>query len=351
MKDLEGMYILIPAYMPSEEMINLVNNLLAIGLAKIIVIDDGSGKDYEQVFANLPLQISQLKHEVNKGKGRAIKTGLEYIANNCHDCLGVITCDADGQHTPADIKKVALEFLVHQNALVLGSRAFDKDVPARSAFGNTVTRTVYYLASHIKLQDTQTGLRAFSFEMLPWLIHLEGERYEYEINMLLEAARNKIPILEITIETVYINNNRASHFKTIRDSVIVYKNIIKFSLSSFICFGIDFATLFIIKWLASSLGDTTSLLVSVVGARVISSFINYHLNKNMVFKRDSKYSMLKYYLLVIAILVVNYSLMHGLYIIAGISLFGAKIITELILFTVSFIVQKKLIFNERKLVN
>jgi glycosyltransferase involved in cell wall biosynthesis len=348
MKTLDHIQILIPAYMPSQKLITLTRTLLTMDFAKIIVVDDGSGRDYRNIFRGLPSEVCLLHHPNNRGKGRAIKTGLSYIAELCPDCLGIVVCDADGQHTPADIRKVAMEYLAHPNALILGSRTFDKDVPARSAFGNSVTRSVYYLASHVKLGDTQTGLRAFSFEMLPWLIALPGERYDYEINMLLEAARKQIPIREIKIQTVYFNKNKDSHFKTIRDSVIVYKTIFKFSLSSLFCFGLDFILLFFFNWLTASSNDTASLLFAVIGARTISSFVNYTLNKNMVFQRQGKNAIIKYYLLAAGILAANYGLMHTLYLMIGIPLFWAKIITELILFTVSFTVQKKLIFIDRK---
>jgi len=337
--------VLIPAYKPSVDLLSLVRNLITLGFAHIVVVDDGSGPDYTGIFASLASDTTVLWHEQNRGKGRALKTGLGYIYKHLPGSGGVITCDADGQHKPSDIQKVAEAFLAHPDALVLGSRAFDKDVPLRSALGNTVTRSVYYLASGVRLRDTQTGLRAFPRSMIPGLLELEGERYEFEINMLLHAARDRMPIREVDIETVYLDGNHASHFRTIRDSAIVYKQIFKFSLSSFGCFLIDCAVLFLLKWILHGVDSGLALLVSVVGARAISSYVNYVLNRNVVFRKNGKNAVLKYYALVLCILGMNYALLYVLNILAGFPLFWAKIVTEFVLFLVSYNVQKRLIFT------
>lgn len=346
MQLLDNICVLIPAYKPSQTMTELVAELTAEGFNKIVVVDDGSGPEYEHIFSELPPAIIVLSHTQNMGKGRALKTGLKYIQNNISGCEGVVTCDADGQHRVRDIYNVALEFLNDKNSLVLGSRMFDENIPKRSAFGNSLTRGVFYISSGVKLRDTQTGLRAFSCEAIPWLAQIEGERYEYEMNVLLECARRKFPMREVAIEAVYINNNSASHFKVLRDSFLIYSKILKFSLSSFVCFGIDFIMLFLFRWITGGLKTELSLLVSVVAARFISSIVNYYFNKNLVFKGNSSYSLVKYYLLAGFILAANFGIIYLLTEIMGIPLFWAKIITELTLFFVSFMVQKKYIFKQ-----
>lgn len=348
MKKYENIVILIPAYIPSNELIVLTKNLLK-DFSKIVVVDDGSDKEYESVFNDISNDVILLKHIENKGKGAALKTGLKYIYENFKDIYGAITCDADGQHKPTDICKVAETLVQEKNksCLILGSRNFDKNVPIRSAFGNTITRGVYYLASKIRLRDTQTGLRAFSYDLIQTLLEIPGDRYEYEINMLLVIARRRIEIKEIEIETVYLNQNKSSHFRTIRDSAIIYGNIIKFSLSSFLCFIIDFIALFFFKNLTSGINVNISLLISIICARVISSLINFSLNKNVVFKEKSNLAILKYYILALCILGMNYCLISVFNIILNLSLFLSKILTEILLFIISYTIQKNLIFNKK----
>ena len=348
MSTLERYAILIPAYKPTNELIKVVEGLLNIGFSRIVVVDDGSGPQFSDVFDTVAEHAVLLKHSHNLGKGSALKTGLAYIHEQCGDCLGVITCDADGQHTPEDIFKITNR-LVQQNnapALILGSRRFKGNVPLRSAFGNTVTRGVYFLASGVCVGDTQTGLRAFPSSLIPQLLKMTGNRYEYEINMLLEIAKHKIPIIEVTIETVYIDGNKSSHFHAIRDSAIIYGSIIKFSLSSLLCFGIDFAALFLLRYLTGTMSAQTSLLISVIGARSISSLINYWLNRHVVFKKSSRLVIIRYYILVLCILGLNYILLSIFNQSLGIPLFWSKIMTEASLFAISYVVQNKLIFKE-----
>jgi len=347
MKEFEDIIILIPAYKPANELIKLVLALTAEHFSKFIVVDDGSGKEYSDVFGALPDTVVLLKHPENRGKGSALKTGLKYIYGNYRNSLGVITCDADAQHTPEDICKVAQVLAEKESlSLILGSRRFQGDVPFRSAFGNRVTKGVFHLASGIKLHDTQTGLRAFSFFLIPRLLSIPGERYEYEMNMLLEAAKRKIPITEVEIQTVYMDGNKSSHFHTIRDSAIIYGNIVRFSLSSLVCFGIDFALLFLFRFLTGGMPYSVSLLISVICARAVSSFVNYCLNRHVVFQKDSQLCMVKYYILVLCMIGFNYGMIYCFSSLLAIPLFWSKLITEILLFALSYLVQKKWIFTE-----
>jgi len=218
------MNILIPAYKPNIMMIDLVDTLLKEGYL-VTVIDDGSGEEFKDVFDSLNKEVKLLKHEENMGKGRAMKTGFTYILENNPNSKGVITVDADGQHLPEDIKKVKDKLIDKQNKIVIGSRLFKGNVPLRSRFGNGVTKFVFAVISGLRLEDTQTGLRGIPYSYLEEMISLDGERYEYEMNMLMHIAKNKIPLIEVPIETVYIEENASSHFNTIKDSAKIYKVI------------------------------------------------------------------------------------------------------------------------------
>lgn len=221
------MNILIPAYKPDERLIELVETLLKEKY-EVLVVNDGSGKEYDSIFEKLNQNIVLLNHDKNKGKGRAMKTGFEYILNNFPESEGVITVDADGQHLPKDIEKVSKKMAEKPDKMVIGSRQFKGDVPLRSRFGNSVTKFVFAVVSGLRLSDTQTGLRGIPYSRLKEMSELEGERYEYEMNMLMHIAKNKIPVSEVFIETVYIEENASSHFNTIRDSAKIYKVIFKY---------------------------------------------------------------------------------------------------------------------------
>ena len=141
-----------------------------------------------------------------KEKGCALKT--------------VVTVDADGQHRPKDVEMVCKMAQKHPGCLVLGRRKIQKETPFKSRLGNQITRMVYMFTTGIRIYDTQTGLRAFDHTLLAELLTIPGERYEYEMNVLLACSRNKIPMREIGIETIYINDNASSHFHPFQDSSV-----------------------------------------------------------------------------------------------------------------------------------
>lgn len=352
---------LIPAYEPDEKMTDTIRDLKDKGF-DIIVVDDGSGSAYEELFRKAEDEAVVLTHDVNRGKGAALKTGMEYIykymsyteavktpggqsVKTGRDAV-IVTVDADGQHLAEDAFRVARIAEANRNALVLGSRAFSGDVPARSMLGNSITRHVYSLATGVSVHDTQTGLRAFGREMIPHLLKIKGERYEYEINMLLELAKSGTPIIEEEIATVYEDDNRSSHFRTVSDSFKIYKEILKFSASSFVSFLIDYAMYGILIVLTAATGLSHGLIISNTGARLVSSLINYSINRKFVFKSDKNIpkSALQYFMLVAVILIGNTIVLSTLVNTMGIGSMPAKLITEVIFFFISWTVQKYLIF-------
>lgn len=220
--------VIIPALNPPEQLVDYVEQLLLKDFVHIIVVDDGSIPDSEFVFNELRNigRCTVLVHERNKGKGRALKTAFSYCLTNFPTIEGVITADADGQHILEDVCRVSDYFSKNSNDLVLGSRNFKKaNVPKRSYIGNTITSFGFYLLFRRKLQDTQTGLRAIPFSHLKKMILLKGERYEYEINMLIYAKKQKLNISEVEIQTIYHNNNEGSYYRTIQDSLIIFNRI------------------------------------------------------------------------------------------------------------------------------
>jgi glycosyltransferase involved in cell wall biosynthesis len=227
--------IVIPAYEPDYLLPELIDKLNEYFTGhQMIVINDGSkGKDelFEQVKNKE--NVTLLTHEVNRGKGAALKTAFAYI-KTLGESYVIVTADSDGQHKPEDIYRVYNFYKKYNQGLVLGSRKFDGDIPARSAFGNNCARFLLQMCNGIRLNDTQTGLRAFGSDLIPFLLSIKGDRYEYEMDMLALASKRSIPIHEIAIETIYINNNASSHFRPVRDFTRICSVILKHTLPLFI---------------------------------------------------------------------------------------------------------------------
>ncbi|HEX3020984.1 MAG TPA: bifunctional glycosyltransferase family 2/GtrA family protein [Lachnospiraceae bacterium] len=341
--------VVIPAYDPDECLINLIKEIRSRTQFNILIVNDGSSHDTSRIFETAKEYAMVLTHERNMGKGQAIKTALKSIQENYENSI-VVFADADGQHRIEDIIKVCQEVTRKGNGLLIGSRRFTGKVPARSQFGNTVTRHIFRLVSGVKVQDTQTGLRAYRTEMIPFFLSIEGCRYEYEMNVLLACARNKIPIFEIPIETVYLDGNQCSHFHAVKDSIRIYKEILKFSLSSFASFLIDFLAFSLFLVITGSIGVQGSLLISNIFARIISSSANFFINRNYVFKNGDSLvkTAIKYFSLVIAILALNTMLLTFLVENITSNQLVAKVMVEVLLFFVSWWVQKLVVFPKSK---
>ena len=271
------MMIVIPAYQPDEKLTDVVDTLIAKTKFPIVVVDDGSREDCQPLFSALAEreQVTVLHHEVNRGKGAAMKTAFQYIYDHCPEAEGVITVDADGQHLPDDVLRVAETFHAHRDALVTGSRRFTGKVPFKSRAGNAITRFVFAISTGVKVYDTQTGLRAFSRENIPRMLSLKGDRYEYEISQLLYCCREMIPVVEVPIETVYIEDNASSHFRALRDGWRIYKMILMFVSSSLLSFLLEYILFLLLTWLTRNWALTSSMFFSTAISRVLSSIFNY----------------------------------------------------------------------------
>ena len=127
--------VLIPAYEPDGSLIQVLKELEERGFVRVVV-DDGSSAKCQTVFDEVSGHAVLLRHEVNKGKGEALKTGMRYIAEHFPEDSIVVTADADGQHTVPDIERITLGVGETPDALVLGSRKMEGKVPLRSRFGN-----------------------------------------------------------------------------------------------------------------------------------------------------------------------------------------------------------------------
>ena len=339
--------IIIPAYQPLESLVPLTKEIFEY-FENILVVDDGGGEKYAHIFSELEkMGAIIVTHAVNQGKGRALKSAINYcLLNPDLAKAGVITVDADGQHRPEDIVKVADTMEACPDAVVLGCRAFDVDnVPWKSRMGNGISRKVYKWTCGINVSDTQTGLRGLPYSFLEIAAKCDGEKYEYETNMFLDIKSNKFEIKEVGIKTVYENNNESSHFNAVRDSIRIYSIILKYSFSSLFSALIDYIV-FIIAGVCGA-----PIMLATYRARACSCLVNFTLNKNMVFKGEgnSLKQLVKYLILVVISGTISgwsvTQLSHLLPMIAPVII---KIPVETILYIFNYTVQRVFIFNNEE---
>lgn len=343
--------ILIPAFNPDNKLIILVDNLIKAGFENISIVNDGSKKQCYPIFNELKIknQCHVLVHDVNRGKGKALKTGFNYSLNNCKKCVGIVTADADGQHSVADIIKVSQRLLEKPDKLILGSRDFSKlDIPLRSRFGNILTKRIFGFLTGIKVNDTQTGLRAIPYKFTESLIDVNGDGFEYETNMLLECKNQNIQIDEVYIETIYIEDNKSSHFNPLVDSVKIYGVFLKFISSSFLSFALDIFLFSILTKLFYRFTPEYFIILSTIIARIISSIFNYNANKNAVFKHryHDNLVIIRYYILCIFLMLISGLSVSATWFVFRQSQVLIKIVVDGILSVLSFKIQKEWVFKK-----
>jgi glycosyltransferase involved in cell wall biosynthesis len=344
--------IVIPAYEPDNKLIGLIDELKDAALFPIIVVNDGSDKErFGKIFDEAKERGALVvEHAVNMGKGRALKSAFNFCLNEYPDLVGVITADSDGQHTSSDIKKCKDALIAEPDTLVLGVRDFDESgIPARSVFGNKTTSRVMKLLTGMSISDTQTGLRGISAEFMKYLLTEKGERFEFETNMLLDTKELGIRIVEVPIKTIYLEENKSSHFNPIKDSIRIYAVFFKFMFSSLSSAVVDvlmfhiFCTVF--RNVPVAIGY---IMLSTILARIISATYNFTINYKVVFKSDEgkAKAALKYGTLAVFIMLASgglVSFLHGL--VPGAPEFLVKIPVDCLLFFVSFYVQREIVYK------
>lgn len=333
--------VLIPAYNPGRPLLGLVAELLQRDFRKVVVVDDGSHPSCRHIFDRLAAMnhCHVVQHAVNLGKGRALKTGFNYCRVHFPELAGIVTADADGQHLPEDVGKVAEEFLRHPRSLVIGARRFARGTPFRSVLGNVTTRYAFKLLVGGNLTDTQSGLRCIPMDIVPQLIPLAGERFEYEMNMLILAHKQRVAMREVEIATVYLDNNRSSHFNPLIDSMKIYFLLLRFSFSSLVAASIDFlvfSALYMIE---------RNILTSLIAARLVSGAVNFLINRNLVFHDRERpiFPLVKYLLLFVALAGLSYLSIRTMADF-GMNVIAAKVVVETVLFFGSFTIQRDFVF-------
>jgi glycosyltransferase involved in cell wall biosynthesis len=338
--------VLIPAYRPTAQLISVIETLTATTIPAIVVVDDGSGPDYQHIFSTLCLnpKVTLLRHAINLGKGAALKTGMNHILCEWPATAGIVTADADGQHDPTDILKVATTLAENPGPLVLGTRELRGNVPWRSRLGNAATRASFALLAGRSIADTQTGLRGIPSSMVPHLLRLSSTGYEFELDMLLLAKHHGYLIHQVTIRTIYVAGNTSSHFNPIVDSMRVYFVLLRFTLSSLLTAFLDNVIFFF------TFRSTASLVHSQVLARFAALVFNYIVCYKAVFmSRKAHWQVFPRYLSVVfAMGLLSYGLIRLLSESFGLPIFHAKLTAESLLFIANFAIQRDFVFTKSK---
>ena len=345
---MNDIFVVVPTLNPNIELLDDFLKKLKKDFKNILVYDDGCRDEYDDYFKKLEKdKIIVLHHYINLGKGRAMKDAFNYLLNEYPNLKGVVTADSDGQHSVEDVKKCAKAVIDNPSALVLGCRDFDKEnVPARSRFGNKMTRRVLKLFVGVGVSDTQTGLRGLSKEVMMKFMTTAGDRFEYETNQLIDTISKKIPIVEVPIETIYINGNTESHFNPVKDSIAIYKVFIKYIFASLSSFAIDILLFALFNKL---IPGGFHIIIATIIARIISSTYNYMVNANMVFKNKNKSSFIKYVaLVIIQMLVSGIGVTYFAKVFKKISEVLIKLVVDIVIFIANFVIQREFIFIGEK---
>lgn len=281
--DFEFAYI-IPSFNPDQNLIELVRKLSNKSFYPIFVIDDGSRQEHQSIFCDLSKfkNVILLRHAVNLGKGAALKTAFNYILTKKPEIKGVVTLDSDGQHTIEDCKNIIELLKKHPNNFLLGYRSFNTNIPLKSYIGNNISRFIYTLVLGKNFKDTQTGLRGFGIDVMKKCLTINSNRFEFETEQLALVLENDIPIYEIPIKTIYIENNKSTSFKPLADSFRIYFTLVKYGLSSFTTAIVDFVVFYI------SIYFGKNVIFSNYLARTFSIFVQFFLLDNFVFKSKTK---------------------------------------------------------------
>lgn len=346
---MKSIVLLIPAWNPQPRLTGLIRDCQALGLDQITVIDDGSDASCEPVFSEIREAGALLvRHETNRGKGYALRTGIRASIASYGKSVAFVTADADGQHLPEDILRVARELLTHPDALILGERSFSgEDVPKKSRWGNRFSSLLFRLTTGVSCADTQTGLRGIPNSLIDLALEEDGDRYEYEMNFLSDAV-SLVPLYPVPITTVYENGNRGSHYRPVRDSMRVIGRFLRFLCASLIGAACDlllFAVLLTALTGAISFYRAAAVATAAIGARILSGIVNFLLNKYWSFRSHANGGgeAVRYAILFVSLMAAS---AIGTTLLSAILIpVAAKLIVDSLLFLVSFRVSRRFVFR------
>ncbi|KTD07865.1 bifunctional glycosyltransferase family 2/GtrA family protein [Legionella jamestowniensis] len=338
--------LIIPAYNPDDRLISLLKEHRELfPEQQCIIVNDGSEVGFLNVFKQLETSgYIVLHHQQNQGKGAALRTAMNYyLAVFSDKAPGVVTADADGQHSVQDIIHLSQRFSADSSRLYLGIRQIAKaNIPLRSRFGNILTKFLFNLITRSRIKDTQTGLRGVPNQLIRSLVMTSTKRYEFEFEMFFIAKKFRVSIEQLPIETIYIDNNKGSHFNPLLDSLRIYFIFLRFCSVAIFSFLLDFSMFSLIYFVSQHAA------LAVFGARLISAPVNFILNKNLSFKSHKSLlvSAFQYFILVAIMSASSFYVMNFIH-YTGLSIYISKIIAEFLIFMANFLIQYLVIFTKR----
>jgi glycosyltransferase involved in cell wall biosynthesis len=332
---------LIPCYQPTQTFLDLVARLREADRSQIVAVDDGSGPAYAPIFQRvkqLP-DVTLLTNAINLGKGAALKHGMNHILVNYPDCIGAVTADADGQHAVADILKLAAELKKQPDRVVFGARQFSSNVPLRSRFGNNVSRYIYRFLIGLNLTDTQTGLRGVPKQLMELCLGIRANRYEFETEQLVLVKSAGMPVHEIPIQTIYIDDNRESHFRPLLDSARIYFVLLRQGVASLVTAATDLVVF------ATAMALSDNLVLSNALGRLVALWVQWTLLQRFVFRAPGSGKMFVAYLGLVAFSgVVSVALQLQLAKLIYYPI-PAKTMAEVLIFLFNFLFLRDLVFR------
>ena len=342
--------VVIPSYNPDVKLSMLVDELIMSGFSDIIIVDDGSDfgiRNVETTFEYVKekAECTILHHPSNLGKGMALKTGFKFCMHNRGKDTLIVTMDDDGEYSVADVNACLEDYEEHLKAGTYST----KRLVVNKIAGIAMT----YLCG-VDVKDVQTGLRLIPIKYMKKLLKVEGERFDYEINMLVELKYNNIATAEHIISKERETTIRYAKYNPIWDICRLIAVMLKYAASSLAATALDVVLFYLI---ILSMDDTlldidksAGMFMATVVARVVSSTFNCVVNKRTVFNSDEpmKWVIIKFYIFSILRALVSYAMILGASYMLGTYADTAtvivKLIVDLILFFAGYGIQKKFIF-------
>lgn len=349
--------VIIPALNPMPTLIYFIKTLLADGVPQIIVVNDGSDTSFNDIFR----KVSQLKHctvlnhGTNHGKGRALKTAFAYFIDHYSYLDGVVTADADGKYNVNDILGICERLSLNQNFLILGVRNLNENnSPKLKYMSNLLATRIFQLLYGSNLEDTQTGLRGIPGNELIWMLQMNGERYEYEMNMLIKSSHHNLSFLTVPINSMYLYNNLGSYYSTVKDSFSIFISLIsgfiQYSGSTLVTAFFDVLSFFLLNSIVlTSLSASVRIFLSTAIASFVASIFNFLMNRKLVFADKSKLSSsaVRYCIIWILQMLICYSLVYSVSMYYKINALIIKILVDSISSVVNYQIQLRWIFSSK----
>ncbi len=326
----------------SPENLNMVCNIKALGLTTIVSeIGEALQSEYSDI-ADVHLYTNA------SDKLSAVKAGLEYIQANYSAPYIVVIVDTDGYHTPESVKLIADEAALHPDTLIL-SRQSQKEKKFWDRFACSIKHLLYRRYTGIDVYGETNCLKAFSDQLLPYFENIRDNHYDHDINLLIKCRENDLTVMEIKTKTTKPLGN--THWvDVIHAAYIRHQNIIKFASSSFTAFLVDYTVFSLILMIGTERVNFFSITFANIVARLISSTVNFTINRRFVFKSSQSLqrSAAQFYTLVAVVLACNSIVLNFLANVLNINHYIAKILTEMFFFAFNYTIQNFVIFRKKR---